>query len=226
MRMIRRSAFTIATMGALGLTFGGAHTASAFWWGSHGSDGGSHGSSGGSHGFLGGLFSSLGSHGSDGGSHGSSGGYGSSGGGYGSSGGGYGSSGGWSGSSGGGYGSSGGAYGSDGGYHVASLAGTTGATPETRVAYLNLSVPANARVYLQNQPMTLTGTARRFVTPELEDGKQHSYTVRVEVARDGKTLSKTTRTAIKAGQEVVINFSFDERNPAELVASVTSNSSR
>jgi uncharacterized protein (TIGR03000 family) len=100
------------------------------------------------------------------------------------------------------------------------------AAPETRVAYLNLKVPADAKVYLQDQQMTLAGTERRFVTPELQDGKQHTYTVRVEVVRDGRTISKTTTAAVKPGQEVQIAVSFTEQNSRELVASVTPNSSR
>ena len=69
--------------------------------------------------------------------------------------------------------------------------------------------------------MTLTGTVRRFVTPELSAGKVYTYTVQVDVVRGGRTLSKTTRTNVKAGQNVEIVVSFEGRNPNELVASVT-----
>jgi uncharacterized protein (TIGR03000 family) len=239
MRFSRRSTFAIATLSALSLTFGSARSASAFGFGSHGSSGGSWGS----HGSSGGSW--FGSHGSSGGSWGSSGGssggytYGSSGGSYGSSGGSYGSGGGYYGSSGGyydssggsyGYGSGGGSYGygSGGGSYgyVASNLGASSVAPETRVAYLNLKVPADAKVYLQDQQMTLGGAQRRFVTPELQEGKQHTYTVRVEVVRDGRTISKTTMAAVKPGQEVEIAVSFTDQNPNELVASVTSHSSR
>jgi uncharacterized protein (TIGR03000 family) len=211
MRMIRRSALAIAALSALSFTFGATNSASA-WWGSHGSSGGSWGFGGGGYG------SSGGSWGSSGGDYS----YGSGGGSYGYGGGGYGSSGGSYGYGGGGYGS----YGSGGGYYTASNTGYATPSPQVHVAYLNVKVPAEAKVYLQGQQMTLTGTERRFVTPELAEGKQHSYTVKVEVVRDGRTFSKSTSATVRPGQEVEIAVSFDEQNPKELVASVTLASSR
>ena len=171
MKKFRRSVFGAAWLGALAFTFGGADTASAHWFsrGSHGSSGGSggsHGSSGGSGGSHGSSGGSWGSYGSGGGSGGSWGSYGS-GGGSGGSWGSYGSGGG-SGGSWGSYGSGGGS----GGYHVVSNVGVAGVAAERRVAYMNVNVPADAKVYLQDQRMTLTGARRRFVTPEIEDGKE------------------------------------------------------
>jgi len=199
--------------------------------GSHGSLFAGHGSSGGSsHGSL------FAGHGSSGGSsHGSLfAGHGSSGGGsHGSLFKGHGSSGG--GSHGGlfkGHGSSGG--GSSGGYAAApsmqaypASQGTTSYVVPTvaepaasNVAYLNINVPEDAKVYLQDQLMTLGGSQRRFVTPQIQAGNQHLYTVRVEVVRNGQTLSKTTQAAVTAGQEVAVSVGFDGQNQQELVATV------
>jgi len=218
--------------------------------GSYGSSGGSYGSSGGSHGSHGGFLHALlkhfhssgGSHGSSGGSYGSQGSSGGSYGSYASSGGSYGSSGGSSGgsygsygSSGGSYGSSGGSYGSAGGYYAASTAPASGyyvastsvsSTPSTGVAYLNVNVPADAKVYLENKLMTLGGTDRRFVTPQLPLGSQHVYTVKVEVVRNGQTITKTTEAAIVAGQEIAVSVKLDARNDKELVATVAQLASR
>ena len=211
--------------GALALTFGGADTASAHWFsrGSHGSSGGSSGGSWGSHGSGGGSYGSYGSGGGSYGSYGSGGGsygsYGSGGGSYGS----YGSGGGSYGS----YGSGGGSYGSygsgggSGGYPVVSNVGVAGVAAERRVAYMNVNVPADAQVYLQDQRMTLTGARRRFVTPEIKDGKGLVYDLKVEIERDGRTVSKTTQAAVKAGQEVEVTVSFDEPEAGARVASVT-----
>ena len=246
MRKFHRSAFTVASLSALAFAFGGAQSALANSWGSHGSSGGSHGSigglfqrhgsSGGSHGSIGGLFQRHGSHGSSGGSsvsYGSSGGsYGSSGGSYGSSGGSsvsYGSSGGSYGSSGGSYGSSGGSwgsYGSGGGYYTASYTAAPIATAVTAVAHLNVKVPGDAKVYLQDQLMTIPGTQRRFVTPAIQQGYQSNYTVKVEVVRNGQTITKTAQATVSAGQEVDVVVSFDDQNPKELVTSVTQTASR
>ncbi len=244
----RWSTFAGLSAGALAFALVGANPAMAHSWGSHGSSGGSHGSSGGS---SGGSYGSSG--GSSGGSHGSSGGshgihafihhviqhFHSSGGSYGSSGGSYGSYGSSGGSSGGSYGSSGGSsggsYGSAGGYYVAStvpasgyyVASTTQAnTASTDVAYLNINVPADAKVYLENKLMTLSGTDRRFVSPQLPVGSQHVYTVKVEVERNGQTITKTTQAAIMAGQEIAVSIKLDARNVKELVATVAQLASR
>ncbi len=244
--------FAGLSAGALAFALVGTNPAMAHSWGSHGSSGGSHGSSGGSSGGSYGSSggSSGGSHGSSGGSHGihgfiqhviqhfhsSGGSHGSSGG---SSGGSYASYGSSGGSSGGSYGSSGGSsggsYGSAGGYYVAStvpasgyyVASTTQAsTPTTGVAYLNVNVPADAKVYLENKLMTLGGTDRRFVSPQLPLGSQHVYTVKVEVERNGKTITKTTQAAILAGQEIAVSVKLDARNDKELVATVAQLASR
>ena len=229
MRKFHRSAFAVASLSALAFAFGGAQSALANSWGSHGSSGGSHGSSGGSwgshgssggsHGSIGGLFPRHGSHGSSGGSWVS---YGSSGGSHGSSGGSYGSSGGSYGSSGGSWGS----YGSGGGYYTASYTAAPIATAVTAVAYLNVKVPGDAKVYLQDQLMTIPGTQRRFVTPAIRQGYQSNYTVKVEVVRNGQTITKTAQAAVSAGQEVDVVVSFDGQNPKELVASVIQTASR
>jgi uncharacterized protein (TIGR03000 family) len=85
---------------------------------------------------------------------------------------------------------------------------TSATAADTRVAHLNVSVPADARVYLQEQKMSLTGPQRRFVTPALPTGN-HIYSVRVEVDRDGKTLTKTTEATVAAGREVNLTVIFD-----------------
>ena len=113
-----------------------------------------------------------------------------------------------------------GSGGGSGGYYVASNVGVAGVAAERRVAYMNVNVPADATVYLQDQRMTLTGARRRFVTPEIKDGKGLVYDLKVEVERDGRTVSKTTRAAVKAGQEVEVTVSFDGPEAGARVASV------
>ena len=63
-----------------------------------------------------------------------------------------------------------GSYGSGGGYYTASYTAAPIATAVTAVAYLNVKVPEDAKVYLQDQLMTLPGTQRRFVTPAIGRG--------------------------------------------------------
>jgi uncharacterized protein (TIGR03000 family) len=92
------------------------------------------------------------------------------------------------------------------------VAPTVAAPAAESVAYLNISVPEDAKVYLQDQLMTVPGTQRRFVTPLIQGGDQHVYTVKVEVVRNGKTLTKTTQAVVAAGQEVAVSVGFDGEN--------------
>ena len=77
------------------------------------------------------------------------------------------------------------------------------------VAYLNINVPADAKVYLQDQLMTVEGAQRRFVTPLIQNGETHLYTVKVEVVRDGKTVTKTAQTTVSVGDEAVVTVAFE-----------------
>jgi uncharacterized protein (TIGR03000 family) len=195
-------------------------------WGSCGSCGGSYGSwgsGGGSYGSWGSSGGSYGSWGSSGGSFGSWGGHGSSGGSWGSSGG---SSGGWYGSSGssggsyGSYGSSGGSYGGAGGpyYGGASYAGAPTVVQRDSRVHFALTVPADARVYLLNQPTTVTGTVRHFVTPELTAGREYSYTIRVEVLRNGTTYAANSEMRIRAGENVNLAYAAPANSNQQQIA--------
>jgi uncharacterized protein (TIGR03000 family) len=233
MKSFRWSTFAGASLGALVFTFAGPGSAFANSFGSSGGGSSGGGSSGG------------GSHGSIFKGHGSSGGssHGSLFAGHGSSGGsshgnlftGHGSSGGSSG------GSYGGSYGLsyNGGsvvpttLFVQNMGVVTGSNvvattpaPSAAVAYLNVNVPADAKVYLQDQLMPLEGTQRRFVSPELPVGSQHVYNVRVDVVRDGQTVSKTTQALVTAGQEIAVSVQLDTQNSKELVATVATVASR
>src|SRR5260221_409257 len=176
----------------------------------------------------------YGSCGSSGGSWGSYGSYGSSG--YAvscySSGGSWGSSGGSWGSSGGSWGSSGGSWG--GGYYSApsySAPATAPAPPSAPMApsvptppppaggppgttyyqdagYLLVSVPADAKVYVNGRATTSIGGDRQYVSRGLENGQRYSYEVRAEVVRDGKTVTETKVAQLTAGSQASLMFSL------------------
>jgi uncharacterized protein (TIGR03000 family) len=180
---------------------------------SHGSYG-SCGSSGGSYGSYGSSGGSYGAHGSSGGSYGS---HGSSGGSYGS----HGSSGsswgshGSSGSSGGSYGS----YGSSGGtVMTTSVESPTMAVSTDVRGHLTVTVPADAIVYLCDQPMTITGPVREYAIPGLTPGHEYHYPVRVEVTRAGQLYRATAEPRIQAGQQLSLAFS-DAAPKSQSVAS-------
>jgi uncharacterized protein (TIGR03000 family) len=207
--------------------------------GSWGSSGGSWGSSGGSWGSSGGY--SYGSWGSSGGSSGGWGHhhrrhayYGSSGGSWGSSGG---SSGGYS-----YYGSSGGSSGGTVIYDGAVSPSDSGPAgpPQTppsaptpgpgsdapapmpsamyrsmngaQTALLNVSVPAEAKIFVNGAATTSTGMQRQFVSRGLETGNRYEYEVRAEMVRDGNTVTETKKVALAPGQLANLAFNFDSNN--------------
>lgn len=213
--------------------------------GSWGSSGGSWGSSGGSsggwrhhrrwHHSSGGC--------SGGSSGGSSGGWSSSGGSYGGAvaagwgyGGGTGSYGSWGSSGGGSYGSGGGSYGSGsypGGHEVQSVPMEEGAPVDAAPAppangdmtynldhnsmMLSVTVPADAKVFVNDRLTSSTGSVRRFVSRGLDPNATYTYEVRAEVTRNGKTETDTKTIKVGGGQVADLAFAFD-RNEAEHVA--------
>ena len=154
------------------------------YWGSHGSSGGSsgwasHGSSGGSHG-------SYGSHGSSGGSHGSSG-------------------------------------GSHGGHMQMESspaeapaeadgsevpAEPTDSARRSSEGVLQVNLPAKAKIFVNGRPTRLTGESRRFVAPNLRNGKQYVYNVKAEMVRDGEVVEQTKQVTIHPGRTTELAFDF------------------
>jgi len=195
MSYLVKPAFGLVCLSALAWVFNPATAHAGYrYYGSHGSSGGS-----------------WGSHGSSGGSHGSSGGS------HGSSGGSYGS-----------HGSSGGARGGTNGRANGGGPKTNGSYGQSRRSsrrvWLLVKVPADAKVYLQNQRMTLTGTNRKYYSPELKRGLTYVYTVKVEIKRNGKTISRTSKTNVQAGQRIDLAFSENSRN--QMVASIRTRNNR
>lgn len=193
-----------------------------------------YGSSGYSYGSSGGYSASYGSSGYTS-SYGSSGGYSSS---YGSSGGyssSYGSSGGYTssyqsytgGSSGGSvsYGSVGTAYQSVSNISVPSS--TMLATASKQVGQsvqLAVSVPTDAKIFVNGNPTTSTGAVRQFVSHGLVAGKEYRFKIRAELASaSGETLTEEKDVVVNAGAIKHIDFAFADHADAAIETAVTLN---
>ncbi len=184
-----------------------------------------YGSSGGSSGsYVTSYGSSGGSSGSYIGSYGSSGGYGSSG--YSTS---YGSSGSYSSS----YGSSGGysaSYGSTGSTYSSGYLGVSNQSPtaaaslvadESDAIFLNVSVPASAKVYVNDMPTTSTGVSRQYVSRGLEAGKNYKFELRAEVVgADGQVAKETKLVTLTAGQKEAVKFVSLEETRVQTVVTL------
>jgi uncharacterized protein (TIGR03000 family) len=69
-----------------------------------------------------------------------------------------------------------------------------------------LRLPADARLFADNRLLNLTGSERKFLTPELPTGQDFAYKFRVEYDRNGETLSATRKVAVRAGGIVTVEF--------------------
>lgn len=189
------------------------------------------GSSGGyvAHGSSGGSSGGYAYHGSTGGSSGGYvTGYSSVGGGSGSVS--YGSAGSVSyGSVGSTYGSVGSSYGSAGSYHGASTHTASAASMlvtnsiSEDAVQLNVVVPENAIVYVNDRPTKSTGELRKFVSRGLEAGKTYRFEIRAELNDNGKVVSDTKTIVATSGAQENIRFALKSAAPEKVNTAVVLN---
>jgi uncharacterized protein (TIGR03000 family) len=84
-------------------------------------------------------------------------------------------------------------------------------TPATIV----VSLPADARLSIDDVTTASTSATRTFVSPVLETGHAYHYVLKAEVVRDGKTVSVEERVPVRAGEETRVSLKL----PGEAVAS-------
>ncbi len=82
--------------------------------------------------------------------------------------------------------------------------GTSTVTPNR--ARVVVQLPADAKLFVDDQPIKATEERQTFSTPQLQRGQTYFYEVRAEAVRDGKTVSETKRVLIRAGEEVSVSF--------------------
>lgn len=86
------------------------------------------------------------------------------------------------------------------------------------VTRLLVSVPADAKVVIDGKETTTKGTSRSFSTQKLTSGKWDDYSVEVSVVRNGKTVTRSEKFDLVAGEFKFLQFDFDKAN-ANAVAS-------
>jgi uncharacterized protein (TIGR03000 family) len=85
----------------------------------------------------------------------------------------------------------------------------------TAPATILVSLPADAKLFVDDAATTSTTASRTFVTPALENGKTYGYTLKAEVVRDGKVVSTAKQIEVRAGATSTVTLEL----PAETVAS-------
>jgi uncharacterized protein (TIGR03000 family) len=77
-------------------------------------------------------------------------------------------------------------------------------------ATLNVRVPAQARVFVNDRLTRTPGELRQYISRNLKPGRSYTYEIRAELERDGQTLTQTQVVSLQAGADKMIDISFDE----------------
>lgn len=71
---------------------------------------------------------------------------------------------------------------------------------------VTVRLPANAKLYVNDDLCPLTSDTRSFQTPQLKGDKEYSYTLRAEVERNGQTFTESKKVVFTAGKPVSVEF--------------------
>jgi uncharacterized protein (TIGR03000 family) len=73
-------------------------------------------------------------------------------------------------------------------------------------ATLIVSLPADAKLMIDDTATTSTSSERTFVSPTLNPGIDYNYTLKAEVMRDGKKVQVEEKVTVRAGQETRVTM--------------------
>jgi uncharacterized protein (TIGR03000 family) len=71
---------------------------------------------------------------------------------------------------------------------------------------LIVKVPADAQIEVDGAPTKATGEVRKFKSPELDVGKDYSYTIKATWTRNGKPIVVERKVAVRAGEETEVDL--------------------
>lgn len=75
-------------------------------------------------------------------------------------------------------------------------------------ATIVVSLPAAAKLMVDDVATTSTSSSRTFVSPELEAGKEFSYTLTAQIINEGTPVALTKVVTVRAGVETRVSFDF------------------
>jgi uncharacterized protein (TIGR03000 family) len=75
---------------------------------------------------------------------------------------------------------------------------STQASPSS--ATIVVSLPADAKLLIDNEATTSVGDSRVFVSPTLNPGREYHYTLKAQAVRDGKPVTVERVIAVRAGE--------------------------
>jgi len=81
-------------------------------------------------------------------------------------------------------------------------------------ATIVVSLPADARLFVDGSATRSTSARRTLVTPAIERTADYVYNLRAEVVRDGQTQVQTQQVTVRGGQTTEVPFNFSAQGVA------------
>jgi uncharacterized protein (TIGR03000 family) len=78
--------------------------------------------------------------------------------------------------------------------------------PTNTSARVTVTLPSDARLWVDNVEVPLKSSVRTITTPPLDPHQHYSYTLKIEMVRDGKIVSRTQRVQLIPGGTVHADF--------------------
>src|SRR5262249_53097813 len=85
--------------------------------------------------------------------------------------------------------------------------------PAADVARINVLLPPDARLYVDDVPSPRMGERVSFDTPRLEPGRKYAYSLKVAGARNGQRYEDSRRITFSVGREVTGDFNGPAEGP-------------
>lgn len=79
-------------------------------------------------------------------------------------------------------------------------------TVPTPKAKVTVTLPSDARLWIDNVECPLTSNVRSFDTPALDANQRYFYNVTMQIVRSGQTLRETQRVLVVPGRAVNVAF--------------------
>jgi uncharacterized protein (TIGR03000 family) len=70
-----------------------------------------------------------------------------------------------------------------------------------------VNLPADAKLFVDDQPTKSTTARRLLQSPSLEPGSIYSYSLRAEIQREGRKHQQAKTVGVRAGQQAAVTFS-------------------
>jgi uncharacterized protein (TIGR03000 family) len=82
-------------------------------------------------------------------------------------------------------------------------------------ATIVVELPADAKLLIDNEATTSTGSSRVFQSPVLNPGKEYHYTLKAEVLREGKPVKAEKVVTVRSGQLTPVTLSLPPTGVAQ-----------